>query len=359
MKKRYILPLAALIAMPAAAQQTRLLTADKHNEYGVVYSLPRTAFRIEVKALREISKAGPYFRYAKKFIGTDKVVREDAERWSITGVTVTPYGVADPDARYLMQSKAGAMTFLAVAEDGALLAINKEVSQAVPGVVAGRQAAPTEAFTGKEYLQYVDEDFLASQSSAKQAEMLAASLMEVRDAKVSLSRGTADTMPTDGRQLELMLQSLSDQEETMTAAFAGTVTRQEVTRTFTFIPEDEGTTVLFRMSDFAGFVEADDYSGDPVEISVKVVRDATLPVDAKGEEKRMPKDAVVYALPGTVNISLSTSGKTLWSEDCEVAQFGTVFGLSPSLFSDKKNPSYAIFNPATGALIEIGEVSAQ
>lgn len=41
--------------------------------------------------------------------------------------------------------------------------------------------------------------------------MLAESLMEIREAKVSLTRGTAETMPTDGRQLELMLESLRHQ----------------------------------------------------------------------------------------------------------------------------------------------------
>ncbi len=73
----------------------------------------------------------------------------------------------------------------------------------------------------REYLQYVDEDFIASQSSVKQAQMLAENLMEIRDAKTSLTRGTAETMPTDGRQPELMLESLRHQEAAMTAAFTG------------------------------------------------------------------------------------------------------------------------------------------
>ena len=52
--------------------------------------------------------------------------------------------------------------------------------------------------------------------------MLAESLMEIRDSYLSLTRGTADNMPTDGRQLELMLNSLHDQESALTAAFTGT-----------------------------------------------------------------------------------------------------------------------------------------
>ncbi len=58
--------------MPAAAQQTKLLTAEKHNEYGLVYTLPVTALDIEVTAVREVKKAGQYYQYAKKYVGINQ-----------------------------------------------------------------------------------------------------------------------------------------------------------------------------------------------------------------------------------------------------------------------------------------------
>ena len=157
---------ACVCAASADAQQTKMLTADKHNEYGIVYSLPLTELKIEVTATRTVQKAGPYWQYAKKYIGTDRVIREDAENWTISSVDVSTYGVADPEQRYLMQLKPGATTSVAVAEDGMLLAINAEAPE-MPGRAGAETArkAP-KAFSGKEYLQYVSEDFLASQSSA-------------------------------------------------------------------------------------------------------------------------------------------------------------------------------------------------
>lgn len=343
-----------LCTVPATAQQTKMLTADKHNEYGLVYSLPLTSLHFEVTARRTVNKAGPYYQYAKKFIGTDRVVKEDSEQWEIISVKATPFGTPDPEDQYLMQLKPGALTSICVAEDGMLLAINKEVD--APALPEAPADTPLSGDVNvRDYLQYVNEDFLASQSSAKQAQMLSESLMEVRDAKVSLTRGTAETMPTDGRQLELMLQSLSHQEESMTAAFLGTTKTQTVTRTYTFTPDEEGKYVLFRMSDFAGFVDPDDYSGEPVYVSVKVTREGEVPVDSKGEEKQLPKDAVVYNIPGAAKVTLSLAGKTLWSDEMECAQYGVQFGLQPSLFSDKKSRSYATFNPTTGALVTIAE----
>ncbi|MDE6077752.1 MAG: DUF4831 family protein, partial [Muribaculaceae bacterium] len=46
--------------------------------------------------------------------------------------------------------------------------------------------------------------------------------------------------------------------------------------------------------------------------------------------------------------------KNIFSQEFDMAQFGVVFGLNPTLFTDKKAPSYAVFDPATGALREIG-----
>lgn len=345
----------AAAVLPAFSQQTRILTADKHNEYGLVYSLPVTSLRFEITAERTVRKAGEYYQYAKKYIGTDRVIKEDSESWTIKSVKAVPYGVPEDSVQYLMQLKPGALTYICVDDDGMLRAINREVkASALPAPAEDTELS--QEVKPREYLQYVNEDFLASKSSAKQAQMLSESLMEVRDAKISLTRGTAETMPTDGKQLELMLNSLDHQEKAMTAAFLGSEARQTVTRTFTFTPDEPGRAVLFRMSDFAGFVDSDDYSGDPVYVNVKVTREGELPLDDKGEEKRMPKDAVIYCIPGAADISLTLNGKTLWSDNVECSQYGVEFGLAPTLFSDKRERSYATFNPATGALEQIGIV---
>lgn len=350
--------LAGSTFIPAPAQQTKVLTADKHNEYGLVYRLPVTALQIEVTAKCTVSKAGPFYLYAKRYIGTDNVIKEDVEKWEIQSVKVLPYGVADSETEYLMQLKPGALTSICVDYDGMLLAVNKEVDAALtPAFSNSQSVTDSPGYDINDYLKYVDEDFLASQSSAKKAQMLAESILEVRDAKVSLSRGTAETMPTDGRQLELMLNSLEAQENAMTAAFKGITETKTETRVYTFTPGEEGRYILFRLSDFAGFVDADDYSGEPVYISVDVTRRGELPVDDKGKEKIIPKDAVIYNLPGAAKVSLSYQGRNLWSEEIECSQYGVQFGLQPTLFSDKKSRSYAIFNPINGALVKIAEIA--
>lgn len=360
MKIGKILMASAVMVMSGAgmsfAQQTKLLTADKHNEYGLVYMLPVTSLRIEVTAKETVTEAGPYYQYAKKYIGTDRVIKEDSQNWEIIGVKAERYGSANPDLEYLMQLKPGALTYLCVADDGMLLSINKEVYMPELEEVA-TSSGYTESVGVRDYLQYVNEDFMASQSTAKQAQMLAESLMEVREARLSLTRGTADAMPTDGRQLELMLASLDNQEQAYMAAFTGTTKSRTVVREYDYTPGDEGREILFRMSPFAGFCESEDLSGDPVYIEVKSIAEGSLPVDDKGVEKRIPKDAVIYTIPGSAEVRMSLNGKKLWNSKDQYAQYGVQFGVAPTLFSDKRERSYAVYDAATGALKEIGVVN--
>lgn len=362
-KMRLILTsLLAGLLLPAFAQQTKVLTAEKHNEYGIVYSLPTTALQISFTARKETRKAGPYRQYAKRYLGTASVVEQDEVVWTITGIEVSPVGVRNDSRQYLMQLKAGALTYVGVDKNGMLLSINADPDEpdglepegvSLTGTVL-KQEPPVD-----DYIQYVDMDFVSAQNSMRQAEMVAGSLMEVREAYIDLTRGNAENMPTDGRQLELMLASLRQQEEALTRAFTGSVTVEEFTGSYLFTPEEEGEQVLLRMSDFAGFVDADDFSGSPVYVNTEIVVEGAIPVDAEGVEKKFPKDGVVYSIPGVARISVYTADQKLFSKEMEFSQFGTVFGLAPSLFTDKKAPSFAKFNPATGALEEIGKVAAE
>lgn len=349
-----------LVASSGWAQATKVLTGEKSNEYGLVYSLPTTALEIEVTASHQVGKKGPYYLYARKSIAADKAVGEDYEKWQITDVKVRPYGVSDSGTQYLMQLRPGALTSITVDADGMLLAINKEVS--APLQSTALQTSPSGSVkwpTGNEYLDFVDEDFVASKSSAKQAQLLAESLMEVREAKLALTRGTADAMPADGKQMELMLASLGEQEAALTAAFTGSVTTEYVTRKYTFVPDGDDSQILFRLSDFAGFVDADDLSGDPVYIRTETVNQASLPLDPKGEPKKLPKNAVIYNIPGSSLVTISSLGKTYYEKEIQMAQNGMTFGLDPALFTDKKEPSFAVFDPVTGALLEIGSISSK
>lgn len=337
----------------ASAQQTRLLSADKNTDYGIAYALPQTALRINVEATLVKSVPGPYRQYASRYLGQTDIISAPSLTAEIDAVEVTTYGV--PGGRkYVMQLKPGALTQVCVDADGMLLAINKEAEAPKP------EAAPVAVNSREpdmdEYLQYVDADFLSSQSSARRAEMLAQTIMEIRESRLSLSRGTAETMPADGRQLELMLQSLQQQEEAMVRAFTGYTYTSKAAASYSLTPDSisqPSRTVVCRLSPAAGLQDADSYAGEPLYLSIGQPEEPEWPLNVKGEPKELPRDGVMYNMPAPAKVEIIWRGRKLYESELSFGQFGKPFALDPKLFTDKKAPSAATFDPVTGALLEI------
>lgn len=364
MKRKILTLLTAamtLLLLPAVAhaQATQVLRGDKSNEYGLAYTLPVTQLRITVEARCTRTIAGPFAGYAKKCIGADNAVTANTTEWQIAQVSVAQEGIADTSVKYLMQLKPGMNTFLTVAEDGMLRTINAELPrQEEEPLVTSRTGIPASDFDPNAYLNYVTADFLSAQSTARQAQLLADAIMELRTRRQELTMGTADEMPPDGNALKHTLDELASQEKALMDAFLGHSESFTLTRTYSYLPDREGRSVLLRVSDFDGLTEADDYAGEPLYIAVEVTDRPELPKDEKtGADKVLPKDAVCYVIPGAARVTLSYRGRNLFDSELRMAQYGIVFGLNPLLFTDKKNPAYAIFDPATGAVTEIGQVA--
>ena len=128
----------AILSMTTSltAQESQKLTANKHNEYGIIYALPVTHLNIEVEAVKTIKKAGPYYRYADKYLGVKNPVIKDSETWEIRDVQISPVGVPDKENEYLMKFKSGSAPFLMLDENGLPLSINIEPEEAVVHEVA-------------------------------------------------------------------------------------------------------------------------------------------------------------------------------------------------------------------------------
>lgn len=358
MKHFYISMAAAAIlscGTAAHAQQTQKFTAAKHNEYGLVYSLPTTHLRIEVEMEKTISKAGPYYQYAKRYLSVNNPITEDSQSWKLKSITITPYGVPDEENRYLMQLKGGNEVFLMMTEDGLPLAINREaVEDNIPKRPAKKKSEPT--ITAEDLVMALPGELLVSESTAKRAQIAAQQIYKIRESRTAFATGEADQMP-DGEALKLIMAQLDEQERALMALFCGRENTETVTKVLDYCPTEEvDREVLFRISNYEGVVKSDNLAGDPVYISVEITRQGELPIDEKGEVKKLPKNAVMYNIPGQARVTLRYNGKNTVSKDVDVSQFGIDFGLDPSLFTNKKSPSYLLFYPETGAIKEIGTV---
>lgn len=357
MKARQITLIAlAAAALTANAQTTQRLTASKLNEYGLIYTLPVTVLDVTVEAKRTVKTPGEFFRYAKKYLGIDPIT-EPSDTWSVESVTVTPRGVADEEERYLVQLKGGGTPFMLLDENDFPLTINSDdyTAPEAPELPVAQKAEPTILQTAAAR-QAVTEEMLRSTSSAKRAELAAAKIYELRQSRNDIISGNADQMPADGAAMKLALDNIDRQEAALTAMFAGTEQVSTAVRTYTVEPsgEDSERVVAARVSVTDGPVDADNLSGMPIYLDIDVTERGTLPRNEKGEEKKFPKGGLAYRIPGSAAVKATVGGETMYRGNVEVAQYGIVFGLDPSLFTDKKAPAYVVFDAATGAIRELG-----
>ncbi|MCM1033780.1 MAG: DUF4831 family protein [Odoribacter sp.] len=348
---------ALAVNMSATAQTTQRLTASKANEYGLVYSLPVTEVDITIETEHTHRVPGEFFNYARRHLAISDAITAESTTVRIKSVTITPRGVADPANRWLVQFKSGSSTFIELSPEGTPLSINtdEEADCDAAELPVARPAAPTVLET-EAARQAMTQDMIRSSSISKRAELAAQRVFELRDMRSDLLSGQYDNPPADGQAMQLVLQNIASQEDALTAMFAGTTSTWTCVQTFAVRPDSVDTPreVIARISPFDGILDADNLAGAPVSITVTVVERGELPVNEKGDVKKFPKGGVAYTIPGAARVSVEFEGNVVATADVSLAQLGTTFGLDPSLFSDKKAPQKLIFDPTTGAILQLG-----
>lgn len=354
---KYIITLIIFaVSTTAFSQTTQKLTASKLNEYGLIYTLPQTVIDVTVEAKKTVKTPGEFYRYSTKYLGITPITSK-SEEWSLESVTVTPRGVADESEKYLIQFKSGSTPYILIDKNDFPLTVNSEdyIPSPTPELPVSQPAKPTILQTPIA-AQAITEEMLQSTSSAKKAELAAQKIYELRQSRNDIISGKADQMPSDGEGIKLVLENLEQQEAALTAMFIGTTQTSTSVRTYTITPpdEDQAKIVAGRLSVTDGLVDANDLSGDPIYLEIKVTDKGELPTNEKGEEKKFPKGGLAYRIPGSADLSVTMRGNNFFRGRIDVAQYGVVFGIDPAIFSDKKAPAYVIFDGTTGSIKEIG-----
>lgn len=359
MKKNFIAPLALAILLPlaATAQTSQRITAGKASDYGLVYSLPITALDIYVEAELTTEKPGDFHNYARRYLGVTDAVTKEKHSADVKSVTIIPRGISNPDERWTAQFKAGSTPYMLLSPDGVPLAINTDTPAEIiePEIPVAVPAVPT-VLEAPEASQAVTADMARSSSTGKKAELAAQRIFELREMRTDVLSGQADNMPTDGVAMQLVLDNLAAQEAALTAMFTGTKSTATVVERYTFMPDstDVAGRVIARLSAVDGLVDADNLAGAPVTLSLRIIEQGHIPVNEKGEEKIFPKGGVAYCVPGTAEVTIDYAGRRVAKRTVDLAQLGVVFGLNPALFTDKKEPSKVVFDPATGSVLTLG-----
>lgn len=358
MKRTLIAISAGLLAIGAQAQTSQKMTAGKASEYGLVYTLPKTAVDICIEAQIDEEHPGEFHNYARRHLGIENAITADSHRISVRSVMIIPRGIPDPDKRYHAQFKAGSTPYMILNDEGVPLSVNTEdvFEITYPALPEEMLKAPSPLET-PEARQAVTAEMARSSSTSKRAELAAQRIFELRETRSDIISGQADNPPADGKAMQLVLDNLSAQEAALTAMFAGTHSTCTNVAKITIVPDSNGMaeTVVARLSAVDGIIDADNLAGAPVTATVTILEKGELPVlEATGEPKTFPKGGVAYNIPGRALVTVYYAGEKIGEEEIALPQAGTVFGIDPKLFTDRKAPSKVLFDPTTGSIVELG-----
>lgn len=345
--KRGIIILGLMAAVNAFGEDVTQYTPGA--DEGIVYFLPKTILKVDVIATEVTYQPGEFCQYAGRYLRLNNITAQPEKYWEIKQVEVRSAGVPDSTKAYIMKLKDKSVASnITLTNDGIVKAINTSYPrEEVEAEYVLEKAQPHE--NGRKYMT---EEILMAGSTAKMAELTAKEIYNIRESKNLITRGQADAMPKDGASMKLALDNLNRQEKALMEMFTGTVDREDKVFTFWVTPEDRMVDrVAARFSRQLGILSVDNLAGEPLYISVSSSA-ALPPALAEDEKKKKKLDGVIYNIPGKGNVTVSYQGKTMFSGELPITQFGYTEVLTDGLF-DKKVNTRVVFNPETGGIVKI------
>lgn len=347
--KNLLLAIGCLFTLGINAQDFSAYTPSNLGE-GVVYYLPKTTIDIEVVATKVHYTPGDLCQYAGRYLRMNNISATPETHWEIKTVNATSKGIPDAENAYQVKVKDKDLSSnIQLTKEGLIEAINTTtVHETVKQPKADNKTANTKLNPNK----YLTEDILNATSTAKEADLVAKEIYNIRDSKKTLVSGQADNMPKDGTSLKLMLENLEEQEQALTQLFAGVTTKEEQIFHFFITPEDKMVDkIAFRFSSKLGVLNADNLAGAPVYISMNSIEPIPEP-DPKTVEKKKKINGIIYNIPGKATVKVNTTEKTWFNGELLVTQFGSTEILVNDLFKSKVNTK-VIFNPETGSILKV------
>lgn len=330
---------------------------------GVIYSLPRTGFQINVTAEKTSFVPGPYAAYAEKYLGIKNAQSKASTTWRIKAIDVETFTEPDPNAVFKAMDKVASQ--ISELSNGIITGIQAK-GELMPNRIIGDDAIalskPLPVFTDlssdEYYITAVDPEtgtettnFKTPEEKAREA---ADYIIRLRKKRAFTILSPSDVVPEDGEGYKVFVKEAQRLEKEYISLFVGKTVESKHEFSFDFVPENNEVKneILFRFSEDKGVVSKSDISGKPVMVSVS--KDAnlskTLNQLKKSENPQAGESGVFYRIPVSAEFTITDGINTLYSGRTNVPQFGAIAPVPEDLLDG----SYSIkFDPVGGTILEV------
>ncbi len=351
---KLVLVMAFIFAFKSMAGQI-LNPGDKIPAGAIVYSLPVTSLHFEVEAQYESFVAGPYARFAQKYLGV--AAREDSgESYTINSVEMTPFVEADPSvniALNLGNQRNASANFLEMINQGLIVWSDSYTGKAnkvrypqlkSEELFAGAMTAPN--LTNEKSTLYttlrtasgtervaVQQSQVVEKSAEKRAEEAAALIFNLRTKRLNIITGDTDAT-FSGDALRAAVEEINRLEDEYLSLFMGKKRTGTQRMSFDIVPvknNDKQIYIAFRISETSGLMPANNLSGRPVVLElVAESGEVSLSSDISAG-----KGTVLYRKPAMVNARLMDGQQLLIQSRIPVYQLGTTLSFPLNIATGK------------------------
>lgn len=335
MKRTIITSLAVLGLCCLAHAQELYLGSDPVGT--VSYSLPQTVISLEVEALKSDFHAGPYAKYAKKYLGID-VPQADGSACEIQAVKMTPYSEADPSRRYNIVLAKGQNAFLSL------------TSQGLVSFGGARDAQTKWRFSNESKADFSDKGLssnLTSESATlyrnvkdnnsvstveiqqqmvvektleTKAREAAETIFSLRQKRMNIVTGDTDAT-FSGEAMAAALEEIARLEKEYLTLFTGYSDTRIQVMNYDVVPSSSAKSqryIAFRVSDTEGLVAPDNVSGRPylLELSPEDISQAAVTGKAAAAK------VAYYRIPAVCTVRLTDGANIILQSRMPVYQLG-------------------------------------
>ena len=309
----------------------------------LTYSLPSTTIVLEVEAVQERFYAGPYAKYAEKYLGI-KPRQKDETHFQITEIRMTPYVEADQSRRYSLNVPKGRIenTFMKLAAGGFIsfsdanfgdesiwrFTTKSQGDFSSMGVTSNLSTESTTLYRNqKNESAYnkvsVQQNMVVEKSLEKKAAETADMILKIRQQRLQIVTGDTDATYS-GEAMGAAIDELTRLEQEYMTLFVGYSEYQTQRMRFEVIPEADRESqmyIAFRLSDTAGLVPADNLSGRPIVMEI-VPQEFAQPAVTPLVTRNAKKVEAYYRIPAICNVKVIDAGNLLLQNRMPVYQLG-------------------------------------
>ena len=339
--------LLSLIMTTCRVEGQILNPGEKIPAGAIVYSLPITTIHLVVEAEHQSFIAGPYARFAQKYLGVEAKT-ESGEYYKIKSIEMIPYIEADPSLNIslnLGNQRHASANFLEMINQGLIIwsdsYAGKEQKMYYPQlkseeIFAKSVSAPNLANESSTLYRTVQTESGTERVAVRQsqtversleskAEEVASQIFNLRAKRLNIITGDTDAT-FSGDAMRAAIEEINRLEDEYLALFFGKVKEDVQRASFDVIPvknNERQIYIAFRISELVGLLPAGNLSGRPIVL--ELITEAGSTEYSLGGATT--KDAVLYRKPVMVNARLMDGQELLLQSRLPIYQLGTLLSF--------------------------------